>query len=509
MRNVKRCHLRRHTKGQRKKKRSRSMRRLKNTRDLLRISNLGCSNIERSKNGEVSAVTTLPAQVSHIVGYMGLQLNRAESDFQILSQAPRCSVSPVKRSILGDSDPSKKSRHDGLQSRTLFAPQSQQIQGTVSPKKQDRTKPPSPLKPQTTRFAFSRSSSSSSSPRKGGSTDTLDTTITYPSTQENVIKTTKPISTWRPRPLLPPAERTVYILPRNPYQSALDGQDTPFAVQWELERQIARSDTVSWGDVEMDDISTLKGNAQEAIPKVERLKRRIEGCKAGHSTAHDIPVTSRRAQMHVEMDKEEISIRANDLRGVGSKSVDWPYGGKITYSILVEPSTVYDDSSIQTDNIPVNIPWTPSQARGPTDTPDNPFSPHPTQQSSPNRLPFTMTLLPPGMPGKSFRLARRFGSRRVLSVKWKSSKDNRNALNSEQLLTLFSGREFVLFGRRYAPIWAPADRNMVFMVEVAGPKAFRRGYEAEMLPLGRMLSSELLGKRLKAKTDRRSIQRSE
>lgn len=66
------------------------------------------------------------------------------------------------------------------------------------------------------------------------------------------------------------------------------------------------------------------------------------------------------------------------------------------------------------------------------------------------------------MPGKSFRLARRFGSRRVVTFKLKDCvQKHRN-----QLLDLFMGRIFVLFGRSYRAVWAPPDRDSVIAVEM-------------------------------------------
>ena len=267
------------------------------------------------------------------------------------------------------------------------------------------------------------------------------------------------------------------MLPRDPYQAMLNKMDVRFHVQWELERQVARSPTVEWSDFVASDFAVLKDCAKDSTPKVDEVVKAVMARKAGHvmvaaeavSTAGTKSSKTRR--LLVEVDREEESIRSNDLRGVGNSSADWAYGGRIAYSVLVQPVSLRSADCVRT------VETSESDRHGirdhqqslpkgshaaPIDTPDNPFSSSSTsKRANPDRLSFAMSLRAPDMPGKSFRLARRFGSRRVITFKLKDCSQK----HRQDVLELFMGRVFILLGRPYRAVWAPPDRDAVFAVE--------------------------------------------
>jgi len=213
----------------------------------------------------------------------------------------------------------------------------------------------------------------------------------------------------------------------------------------------------------MDDFNTLTGSAVHTVPRVDELMTAILARKAaeasfrsiGHESMLALPADGRRARLLDEVDREEESIRDDDMRGVGNDSPDWPFGGKISYSITVKPCASRSDDRVST-GLGSYVPPTrcfpfKSGCNGPVDPPGNPFSPcaGPDESSpSADRLPFSMSLQAPDMPGKSFRLARRFGSRRVITFKLKECGQK----NRQQLLELFMDRVFILFGRAFCAV---------------------------------------------------------
>ena len=121
--------------------------------------------------------------------------------------------------------------------------------------------------------------------------------------------------------------------------------DVRFHVQWELERLVAKSKMVEWRDFQASDFDSLSGCAVDAFPKVQYVLDTVHIRKTGskqsrnpHSVLHERgSMTSRKTRMLVEVDKEEESIRANDLRGLYNDSVDWPFGGRSPIPSLSGP----------------------------------------------------------------------------------------------------------------------------------------------------------------------------
>ncbi|RXK35887.1 hypothetical protein M231_06851 [Tremella mesenterica] len=263
-------------------------------------------------------------------------------------------------------------------------------------------------------------------------------------------------------------QRTVLVLPRCPYQAMLYKHDVKFHVQWELERALVRHPVLSWPDFEASDFDSLQGSVVEAAPLVRPLLDKVLARKSGtaSASAEDTllvqgPMGQRRLKMLHEIDREEASIRAGDLSGCGTGDDGW-YGGKINYSITVKSASLRSEECVTLLSDSVQDLYHQRdilKTEGPMDDPENPMGI--TSITKPvTRFPFSMTLRQPDMQGKSFRLARRFGSRRVITFKIDVKEQDRN-----KLLSLFIGRVFVIFGRAYQALWAPADRDSVFAIE--------------------------------------------
>lgn len=266
-------------------------------------------------------------------------------------------------------------------------------------------------------------------------------------------------TSWKPTQPPPIHERAVYVIPPNSYQGAFDHQDVHFSVQWELERLMRKKAcTVKWSDMLREDVDLLRGTAIEVMPRLPDFLRRLATRKLS-----DIASTSRRdvptknMAMYAEMDQEEDSIRRGDLSGLGNDSPDWSYGGKIIYSVTVQPvKQGLDTTPVQF--VQPNLSSTGSIAS------QAEFGNVALVKTGKRSTAFAMTLQPPEMPGKSFRLARRYGSRRILHFKFKDFKD---AQEKSAILQLFIGRIFVLFGRTYRALWAPNDKQAIFAVETS------------------------------------------
>jgi hypothetical protein len=146
------------------------------------------------------------------------------------------------------------------------------------------------------------------------------------------------------------------------------------------------------------------------------------------------------------MDREEDAISKGLILGSPFDDSDANYGGKIAYSIVVRPETRFQSQVVMPD-----VPKPPEF---------EPFKGKPRGYRT-NSLPCSMSLCEPDMPGKSFRLARRFGSRRIISFKL------RDFRSSHDPMSLFVGRILVVCGRTFRAIWAPPDRDAVFAVETS------------------------------------------
>lgn len=293
----------------------------------------------------------------------------------------------------------------------------------------------------------------------------------------------KPASSWVVCEAHPEDERYINVLPKNSYQAAINKLDVRYQVQWELERMIAKDKLISWTDFRMDDLQPLKGDIATAMPEIERVckavVRRKGGGKVdpGAETAEVLGITDRKTLLYAEMDREEESIRQQDYSGVGNNDVKWSFGGKLAYTVIVQPCKAGPSACIQY----THAPPTPTKAdptyrqtstdspSGPIDNADNPLgiaSQH--QPDPPTPLPYRMSLARPALSGKSYRLARRFGSRRILIFKLKGFTSE----SKKRVCELFIGRCFVLFGRTLRALWAPNDSDNVLAVETGSEKGF-------------------------------------
>ncbi|WVR03757.1 hypothetical protein IAU60_000752 [Kwoniella sp. DSM 27419] len=223
----------------------------------------------------------------------------------------------------------------------------------------------------------------------------------------------------------------------HPYQKFLDRQGVTFHVQWELSRLLAMRDAISWDDVVCSDLQGLNGTAKDAMPRLSTTLNAIALRATGQATENRIAMGSHAlSRILMEVDREEVSIRSGDLRGVGNDSIDWPYGGKINYTIAILPA------DCAAENVKVEG----------------------TSRCEPlacSSYPFRMALKAPDMPGKSCRLARRFGSRRVITFSFKGIKEKQRSNLADMLVE----KVFVVLGRPYRAFWGPADTGRVFAIE--------------------------------------------
>lgn len=311
-------------------------------------------------------------------------------------------------------------------------------------------------------------------------TDNTSTTVSDLSTAQTTPTTTdEPLytetSTWTPRPSLPVAERDALIIPLNPHQGELNNRDIPFYVQWEMSRHVNKHATVSWTDMTAQDFDFFR-QPDSALCIVAWLSD-IASRKAGSDTRGSTPTSSReclsarRRRLLAELQREEESICENDLRGVLNADPSWSYGGKVAFVITVTPGTARSSGKITLLGLSGFKPLE-----------KNPFLDGADAMPA-NTLPFVMTLNPPDMPGKSFRLARRFGSRRVIQFRLK---DFKSAAAKSELMNLFIGRRFWLFGRSYRALWSPPNRDSVFAIET--PEGYR-GNDPAMPSFSEILAS--------------------
>jgi hypothetical protein len=213
---------------------------------------------------------------------------------------------------------------------------------------------------------------------------------------------------------------TYKILPSNPYMSHLRKIDTHYSTLWYLEMYMQDRGLV-WADFEFGDFAAIGGPAEAAIPILSEVIHKVELRKS--VTARDAPpITSRDQGVWREMDLEETSIRLRNIRGLGNNDPSWPYARFVCYSILVECDPLGNG--------------TPA---------------------------FTMRLKVPCLSDRSFRLARRFGSRRILTfdLRIKGRKDK------QAFFDLFKGTCFELFGRTFRAFHAPQDGESVLAIETS------------------------------------------
>lgn len=245
----------------------------------------------------------------------------------------------------------------------------------------------------------------------------------------------KPTPAWSltsPLNAVPSESEYLEVIPRNPYQAFLNN-NVSYYVQWELQRQLLAAG-LTWDNVRFEDFEVLRGNVVTAMPSVPLVVHKIGAREARLIETNTSPVPTR---ILIEIDREERSIMDQDLRGVQNDSRDWPYGGKLMLAVNLE----YDTS-------PTTPPSAPNSFAS-----DNPFAPV---------WPFNMQLEPIELPGRSNRLARRFGSRRLLYLRFGSVPRQQRDL----VFGLFRGHGLVLFGRVFRVLYIPTDSDTAIAVQV-------------------------------------------
>jgi hypothetical protein len=136
----------------------------------------------------------------------------------------------------------------------------------------------------------------------------------------------------------PVEERIVYLTSPNSYGKLFRDRDVRFQIQWDLERLLAeRTDGSSsgWNEVNADDLRQLGGNVADAGPKLHELISAIATRKGNKMVSKGI--TPQLSALFTEVDREEASLRGDGPSGMGSADPDWPYGGKVVYSLLLRP----------------------------------------------------------------------------------------------------------------------------------------------------------------------------
>jgi len=251
---------------------------------------------------------------------------------------------------------------------------------------------------------------------------------------------------WNPQQPLrapPNSEAFVEILPKNSYQKRLN-DIVNFYVQWELERHVQDTKAVSWDDFTFDDFEAMAGSASDIIPRIPSFVRWVHERKNGmersgqlKGDAYLVPAPP----LCTEMDMEETSIVKGDLRGLGNDDPQWSYGGKLVFCVSVEPGRTR----------PMRLGSV--NGNGAAED-DNPFN-------TTVEWPFSFKLRQIEQPGKSTRLARRYGSRRILSIRFGQIPQHAR----RRLFHMLVGRGLVLFGRVFRMIWIQPDSDSGVAVE--------------------------------------------
>lgn len=272
----------------------------------------------------------------------------------------------------------------------------------------------------------------------------------------------KPTASWSltsPLEAIPVEREYVELVSRNPYQAYLNN-NVSYYVQWELERQLSLAG-LTWDKVQFEDLELLRGVAVTAMPSVPLVVHKVAAREAKQAQTGFSTVPARTL---IEIDQEEASIMDQDLRGVHNDSRDWPFGGKLMLAVNMDYNTN-----------PATPPCVASSSKA-----DNPFS---------RVWPFNMQLQPIEMPGRSSRLARRFGSRRLLYLRFGSVPRQQRDL----VLGLLRGHGLVLFGRVFRALYIPTDSDTAIAIQVdeeaPGAPAIR---EPKVFPFLKLLECEMI-----------------
>ncbi|CAK9781596.1 hypothetical protein CC85DRAFT_6079 [Cutaneotrichosporon oleaginosum] len=184
-------------------------------------------------------------------------------------------------------------------------------------------------------------------------------------------------------------------------------------------------------DITPGDIVQLKGPVMDAMHRIPAVVRSV--CCRADPMGGDVPLGfSRRIAAWAEMDREESVIMDNSktFDGVFNTSAEWPYGGRLVYALGIQYNKDRHRAGESLDAL---------------------------------SSPFSFDLLPVTSPSTSTRLARRFGSRRILTLRCKNVPRRNGA--REKLFTLFRGRALVLFGRVFRVMWIGPDSEKAIAIQ--------------------------------------------
>ncbi|KAL1406355.1 hypothetical protein Q8F55_008054 [Vanrija albida] len=199
----------------------------------------------------------------------------------------------------------------------------------------------------------------------------------------------------------------------------------------------------------------------------------------GMSTSSANPTTA-------EMDAEEDLIRKGNeaLSAFDEDNRLWNYGGRLVYAVNV----IYDPRGVRTIDThptPVAARRANSFSDRPIDTSDNPMGPSAADTQTVG-FPFRFELRPVDPPTKSTHLARRYGSRRVLTLRIRDlARDTR-----PQLFQMLLGRGLILFGRVFRVMWIPpeAETAIAIQTDEVAPGLPNLPYEPLMPSLMELIS---------------------
>nr|XP_018264757.1 uncharacterized protein I303_02936 [Kwoniella dejecticola CBS 10117]OBR86915.1 hypothetical protein I303_02936 [Kwoniella dejecticola CBS 10117] len=423
------------------------------------------------------------------------------------SVSPASSTStPSKRSSSDEdrSEPVKRSRIVPLElgtqlikasissrsfTRTTSAPQ-RRLEGFSTPLNKSLTIPKSSIKHGTADILRNGSSDSiGTDSTSSNSTTRTNSTVSTPSTPISVILGGEAGGASVEGATNEAGVSSIPIT-NDTYTAHLNKGRVNFYIQWELERQISQHETVRWGDFRNDDFTRLRGRtAAESASAIAEIIEAVHArsvSKADARMPHIKPIkmTERKALLLSEVDKEEEAILASTFEGVGTERVDWPYGGKIQYVVSVKMTEdgkgcserLFGPPSLSQENNPYKRGARPfsrstSLPNGRVEKRSSAFT------TAGGSFPFSFILRPPEMPGKSFRLARRFGSRRIVSLKVKDVSSKFRGTVKDMLV----GRCLIVLGRPYRALWCTADGEGVMLVEVeeSAPEVVTVGRELE------------------------------
>lgn len=210
----------------------------------------------------------------------------------------------------------------------------------------------------------------------------------------------------------------------------------------------------------MSDLARVTVDSPEDVVRSVEIRMAGNGDPVGSSVVADLQTM----RLNLEAEREDVDIDSAVPQGIGSDDTKWPYGGNIAYSFNVElAKTAASRVKLlpTAPPSPTNIYRSPRKQRavGPFDTPDNPLGPIATRNAS-SEMNFTVTIQKPRFAGKSFRLARRFGSRRIVTFKI-----HRKVRAEHNVVDLFSGRVLLVMGRTYRAFWVTPEGDNVFAIE--------------------------------------------